>query len=143
MKRLALTCKSSDLDDKELNKQKSTDKNDDDEIERELMDDEFFEKYLQQSIVNMQKALTAALVMFNYFYYRFIFAYLEYFFNLLRPKFGHLIELTNNSYLNEIDNEKKNVTIIIHIYDGVSFSRELLKERIIFLHFNVFFSIEK
>jgi hypothetical protein len=37
-----------------------------------------------------------------------------------RPKFGKLIELSNQSYINEIDNEKKNVTVIIHIYDGVS-----------------------
>ena len=35
------------------------------------------------------------------------------------PKFGKVIELTNDMFLNEIDKENKNVTIIVHIYDQV------------------------
>lgn len=39
---------------------------------------------------------------------------------LFRPRFGKVLELTNEKFLDEIDNENKNVTIIIHIYDTVS-----------------------
>lgn len=36
-----------------------------------------------------------------------------------RPRFGNVIELTNEMFLNEIDKENKNVTVIVHIYDQV------------------------
>lgn len=40
-------------------------------------------------------------------------------FNFKRPRFGKVIEITNENFLEQIDNENKNVTIIIHIYDSV------------------------
>lgn len=36
------------------------------------------------------------------------------------PKFGKVLELTNEMFLNEIDKENKNVTVIVHIYDQVN-----------------------
>jgi hypothetical protein len=92
-KKLALTCRSDDLD-KELgtssnqqmpNKEKSIDEDD--------MDEEFFKEYLKKKIEEMHKNTS----------------------NL--PRFGRVIELSNESFLNEIDKENKNVKIIIHIYD--------------------------
>ena len=40
----------------------------------------------------------------------------------IRPKFGKVIELSGEMYISEIDNENKNVTVIVHIYDPVSLS---------------------
>jgi hypothetical protein len=37
-----------------------------------------------------------------------------------RPKFGKIIELTNDTYINKVDNQNKNFTVISHIYDIVS-----------------------
>ncbi len=37
--------------------------------------------------------------------------------NKNRPRFGKVLELTNDMFLSEIDKENKDVTIIIHIYD--------------------------
>ena len=37
-----------------------------------------------------------------------------------RPRFANVTELTNDMFLNEIDKENKNVTIVVHIYDHVS-----------------------
>lgn len=98
LKRLSRTCKT-DLEGNDLQKNDKkpvAQASVDEEIERELINDEFFEKYLKESIQNMQKLMANT------------------------PKFGKLIELSNQSYINEIDNEKKNVTVIIHIYDGRS-----------------------
>lgn len=36
---------------------------------------------------------------------------------LTLPRFGKVVELTSDCFLNEIDNEDKNVTIFVHIYD--------------------------
>lgn len=43
-----------------------------------------------------------------------------------RPRFGKLIELSNDTFLEQIDNEHKNVTIIIHIYDTVNTTPHLV-----------------
>lgn len=90
VKKLAMTCKSADLDE-HLEKQKIVKpvvEEDDD-----LIDDEFFQEYIKKKFMEMNKKLNDL------------------------PKFGKLIELSNETFLSEIDNENKNVKILIHIYD--------------------------
>ena len=94
-KRLAMTCRSDDLD-KEISKEQCSSKQEQtsvDNIEKELLDDEFFQEYLKKRLDEMQKKVVSL------------------------PRFGKVVELTTETYLNEIDNENPNVTIIIHIYD--------------------------
>ncbi|RNA27196.1 phosducin [Brachionus plicatilis] len=89
IKRLAMTCKSDEID-KEIQKEKINTKKEDDMDE---LDDGFFEEYLKKKFEEMQSKL------------------------LSLPKFGKVIELDEEKFISEIDNEQKNVTIIIHIYD--------------------------
>lgn len=94
IKKLAMTCKSADLDElaekhnlPKPAQQAQADPDDD------LMDDEFFQEYIKKKLMEMNKKLN----------------------NL--PRFGEVKELTNETFLAEIDNENKNVKILIHIYD--------------------------
>lgn len=93
VKKLAMTCKSADLDS-ELEKMNlpKQDQNNVEEID-DLMDDEFFQEYIKKKFMEMNKKLSDL------------------------PKFGKVIELTGDTFLTEIDNENKNVKILIHIYD--------------------------
>lgn len=96
IKKLAMTCKSGDLDElaekhnlpKPAQQQQAQAEADDD-----LMDDEFFQEYIKKKFMEMNKKLNSL------------------------PKFGEVKELTNDTFLTEIDNENKNVKILIHIYD--------------------------
>ena len=45
-----------------------------------------------------------------------------------RPRFGKVLELTNDMFLSEIDKEHKDVTIIIHIYDQKMSECKLMNE---------------
>lgn len=95
-KRLAMTCRSDDIDPeikKEAQKESSSSSNQAESLDKELLEDEFFQEYLRKRLEEMQKK------------------------TLTLPRFGKVLELTNDIYLSEIDNENKNVTIIIHIYD--------------------------
>ncbi|KAH9489382.1 hypothetical protein Btru_056944 [Bulinus truncatus] len=85
-KKLTLTCRSHLNDDKE--------KEEDEQFLAELeeLEDEFFKKYRLKKLEEMRKALA----------------------NL--PKFGKLIPLTSDNFIEEVDKEKGNVTIIVHIY---------------------------
>jgi len=92
VKKLAMTCKSADLDGLVENKPQVKEVSIED-LEEDLMNDEFFQEYIKKKFMEMNKKLN----------------------NL--PKFGKIIELVNDTFLSEIDNENKNVKILIHIYD--------------------------
>ncbi|CAL1534546.1 unnamed protein product [Lymnaea stagnalis] len=85
-KKLTLTCRSHLNDEKE--------KEEDEQFLAELEDieDEFIKEYRLLRIEEMRKALS----------------------NL--PKFGKLIALKANNFLEEVDGENGNVTIVVHIY---------------------------
>lgn len=91
-KKLSLTCRSDDLD-KELGTTSSKQTPIKEQSIDDDIDEEFFKEYLKKKIEEMHKST----------------------FSL--PRFGRVIELTNDTFLNEIDKENKNVKIIIHIYD--------------------------
>ena len=42
-------------------------------------------------------------------------------FKIYRPKFGKLLRITGDQFLEVIDGEKPDVTIIIHLFDEVGF----------------------
>jgi len=88
-KKLSMTCKSADLDEHLDNKKPVVVE----EEEQDLMEDEFFQEYIKKKFMEMTKKLNDL------------------------PKFGEVIELTGETFLSEIDNENKNVKILIHIYD--------------------------
>jgi len=90
VKKLAMTCRSDDLD-KEI--EKDGQKSNIDNLESDLLQDDFLQEYLKKRMEEMTKKLTDL------------------------PKFGKVLELTNEMFLNEIDKENKNVTVIVHIYD--------------------------
>ncbi|KAI8771713.1 phosducin-like protein [Biomphalaria glabrata] len=85
-KKLTLTCRSHLNDEQE--------KKEDEEFLADLegIEDEFFKEYRLKKLEEMRKAMA----------------------NL--PKFGKLITLTTDNFIEEVDNEKANVTIIVHIY---------------------------
>ncbi|XP_059152172.1 phosducin-like protein [Physella acuta] len=85
-KKLTLTCRSHLNDEKE--------KVQDDEFLAELEDleDEFLKEYRLQRIEEMRKALASI------------------------PQFGKLVLLTSKNFLDEVDGENGNVTVIVHIY---------------------------
>ncbi|CAF0951996.1 unnamed protein product [Brachionus calyciflorus] len=91
LKRLAITCKSDDID-KEMEKEKLEKQKENDDLDN-LDDDGFFEEYLKKKLEEMQSKV------------------------LTLPKFGKVIELTDEKFISEIDNENEKVTIIVHIYD--------------------------
>lgn len=112
VKKLAMTCRSDDLKDEKTSggkheqhhhhgghhdpKAASTSSKNEislEELENSMMQDEFFQEYLRKKLEEMKKRTT----------------------NL--PTFGKVIELTGDQFLNEIDHEHKNVTVIVHIYD--------------------------
>lgn len=101
VKKLAMTCRSDDLD-KETNDAKNS--NQDDNLESDLLQDEFLKEYLKKRMDEMTRKLNDL------------------------PKFGKVIELTNEMFLNEIDKENKNVTIIVHIYDQKISECKLMNE---------------
>jgi len=91
IKKLSLTCRIEP--EKEADIKNETKASEEQFNEDELLDDPFFKQYLQQRLDEMKQRIMSL------------------------PKFGKVIELTNETYLNEIDNENKEVTILIHIYD--------------------------
>jgi len=113
IKRLALSCRSDDIEkslEKEgINKEEvaaaaaaaavaanaaaGTSGVSDQDLENDLLQDDFFKEYIRKKFEEMQNR------------------------TLTLPRFGKVLELTNEKFLDEIDNENKNVTIIIHIYD--------------------------
>lgn len=94
VKKLAMTCKSADLDEHLEKENLPKQKKESDQIdEDDLMEDEFFQEYIKKKFMEMNKKLN----------------------NL--PKFGKVLELIGDTFLSEIDNENKNVKILIHIYD--------------------------
>jgi len=86
-KKLSMTCKSADLDE-HLDKKEPVL-----EEEAELIEDEFFQEYIKKKFMEMNKKLNDL------------------------PKFGEVLELSGETFLGEIDNENRNVKILIHIYD--------------------------
>lgn len=95
VKKLAMTCKSADLDEhlQKENLPKQAQKVSIEDLEDDLMEDAFFQEYIKKKFMEMNKKLT----------------------NL--PKFGKVRELVNDTFLSEIDNEHQKVKILIHIYD--------------------------
>lgn len=111
IKRLAMTCRSDDVD-KNMEKEGLSKEGAggaaaaassgaaaaaapaDQDLDNDLMHDEFFKEYIRKKFEEMQNR------------------------NLNLPRFGKVIEITNDNFLEQIDNENKNVTIIIHIYDS-------------------------
>ncbi|XP_022296569.2 phosducin-like protein [Crassostrea virginica] len=87
-KKLQLTCRSHLDDERE--------KNNDERFLEELenFEDEFLKEYRQKRIEEMRLALQ----------------------NI--PKFGKLVELTSSNFVDEIDKEQSQVTIIIHLYEN-------------------------
>lgn len=86
-KKLTLTCRSYLSDEKE--------EKEDEKFLEELgdIDDEFMTEYRLRRIEEMRKALQ----------------------NI--PQFGQVVALTSDNFLSEIDKEKPQVTIVVHIYD--------------------------
>ncbi|BFZ08823.1 hypothetical protein BsWGS_11862 [Bradybaena similaris] len=86
-KKLTLTCRSHLNDEQE--------KNEDEKFLAELeeLEDEFLKEYRLKRLEEMRKALAEV------------------------PKFGKLIPLTSNNFIEEVDGENPSVTIIVHIYD--------------------------
>lgn len=69
IKRLSRTCKT-DLDGNELqqnDKKPIAQASIDEDIERELMNDEFFENYLKETIKNMNKLMTNTYALLSFF----------------------------------------------------------------------------
>lgn len=64
--------------------------------ELEELDDEFIKQYRQKRIEEMRRALDDA------------------------PKFGKVMQLDKTSFVDAIDNEKKGVKIIVHVYENNS-----------------------
>lgn len=91
-KKLAMTCNSADLDGI-VEKPNKPAKIVEEFNEDDLMEDEFFQEYIKKKFMEMNKKLSDL------------------------PKFGEVLELVNETFLTEIDNENKNVKILIHIYD--------------------------
>lgn len=91
LKRLAMTCKSDDIDKEIENEKLNLDNKKADDLDE--LDDGFFEEYLRKKFEEMQSKL------------------------LTLPKFGKVIELDDEKFISEIDNEQKNVTVIVHVYD--------------------------
>lgn len=79
-----------------------------------LQDDEFLKKYFQERIEEMKQKLIQKYKL-NSILHETI-ANQKIYLNI-RNKFGKLLELNNENFLNEIDNENSSVTIVIHIYD--------------------------
>ncbi|CAG5127766.1 unnamed protein product [Candidula unifasciata] len=86
-KKLTLTCRSHLNDEEE--------KNEDQKFLEELdeLEDEFLKEYRLKRIEEMRKALAEV------------------------PKFGKLVTLTSQNFIEEVDGENPGVTIIVHIYD--------------------------
>lgn len=101
-KKLAMTCRSDDLDKDTINKEAKNSQ--EDNLESDLLQDEFLKEYLKKRMDEMSRKLNDL------------------------PKFGKLIELSNEMFLNEIDKENKNVTIIVHIYDQKIAECKLMNE---------------
>lgn len=85
--KLSLTCRSHLNDEQE--------KHEDEKFLEELeeLEDEFLKEYRLKRIEEMRKALAEV------------------------PKFGKLIPLTSQNFIEEVDGENPGVTIIVHIYD--------------------------
>lgn len=101
-KKLAMTCRSDDLDKEAIDKDAKNSQ--EDNLECDLLQDEFLKEYLKKRMDEMSRKLNDL------------------------PKFGKLFELTNEMFLNEIDKENKNVTIIVHIYDQKISECKLMNE---------------
>lgn len=103
--RLAMTCVSDDINKEDLEgacssapvdkKTAAAKSQEQDELDNDLMDDEFLQEYIKKRMEELQKK------------------------QINLPRFGKVIELKGDKYLDEIDNENKSVTILIHIYDQV------------------------
>lgn len=91
IKKLSMTCRSH-LDDE---KERQKDQQFLTEIEKNLeeFEDEFMKEYRQKRIEEMRKALQNV------------------------PKFGKVIALTSNDFVENIDKEQPQVTVIIHLYE--------------------------
>lgn len=88
LKKIQLTCRS-ELDDK-----KEKDKDEQFELNLEdLLEDEFLKEYRQKRIEEMRKRLENV------------------------PKFGKVIALTKENFLDNIDKEDPSVKIVVHIYE--------------------------
>ncbi|CAF1351749.1 unnamed protein product [Rotaria sordida] len=89
VKKLAITCRSY-LDEEEAKK-----KEQEKAVEDEFFDadDEFFKEYRAKLMYQMQHRLLNA------------------------PRFGKQIDLNRENFTNAIDDENKNVTIIVHVYE--------------------------
>lgn len=91
IKKLTMTCRSY-LDEEEAKKKEQETK---EKLEDEFFDaeDEFFKEYRAKFMYQMQQRLLNA------------------------TRFGKIIELNRENFTNAIDNENKNLTIIVHVYE--------------------------
>ncbi|CAF1108124.1 unnamed protein product [Adineta steineri] len=91
IKKLTMSCRSY-LDDEEAKKQEQEAQ---EKVEDEFFDaeDEFFKEYRAKLMHQMQQRL------------------------LNTPRFGKQVDLTRENFTNSIDDENKNVTIIVHVFE--------------------------
>lgn len=61
---------------------------------------------------------------------------LQYYIYFNRPKFGKVIPLTSHDFVENIDKEQSQVTVIIHLYEDVS------HYILIYLHIKIFLTTE-
>ncbi|XP_071815519.1 phosducin-like protein isoform X1 [Apostichopus japonicus] len=90
-KRLALTCRTYDDDLKDKEKDEL------EELENLDLDDAFLRQYREQRMREMTQHLVKN-----------------------RPVFGSVIELTRENYVDAIDNEKKTVCVVVHVYGNAT-----------------------
>ncbi|OWF53223.1 phosducin-like protein [Mizuhopecten yessoensis] len=98
MKKLSMTCRSHLDDEKEKQK--------DEQFLQELeeLDDEFIKEYRMKRLEEMRKALQSV------------------------PKFGEVVALKSNSFVDAIDKEPPQVTVIIHLYEDKEAACELMNK---------------
>lgn len=58
-------------------------------------------------------------VSFSIVFYH-IYIYILYMWNIFRPAFGAVYDLRGDQFIDAIDKENKNVTVIIHVYEEVN-----------------------
>lgn len=94
LKKLSITCRSH-LDDE---KEKKKDEQFMEQVEREMeeLEEEFMKQYREKRIEEMRKALQ----------------------NI--PKFGSVVSLSSNDFVEEIDKENPQVVIIVHVFEDRS-----------------------
>jgi len=92
IKKLSMTCRSHLDEEAEKQKQAAIAEEDDEFFDAE--DDLFINEYRAKLMLEIQNRIANA------------------------PRFGRVVHLTREDYTNAIDNENKNVTVVVHIYEN-------------------------